>query len=270
MLAIAYAKEKHKALTFDERIEILEQQTPTEDQQKFIKMILYTISRIIRDNIPKHERKQFIDTVVKILRFKNGKQATCYLTGKASSGKTTMITFLTSIWEHFEKGTLSESTKTEFFMDELPGKNINVFEEVKLNKIQLGSFKKLLEGNPILKADMKGTVKEDVEPRPTIMAANYSLLDDFKPEDKEALKHRMFIVPFTHPYAQDDKNMDLTRKIMTSHPDATKLAFLKFLKTMSNYEEQLEEENLVAQIPDDLSDIELFSDSEDDMDQEVS
>lgn len=190
------AQDKLTAITFEERAEaILEGDynkyaiAKGKHIWKFIRMVLYL-------NIGDGDKiNTTLKTWCQILRQKNGKQNAIYLLGNASTGKSTLIHFLSSIWKEDQVGTATKDN-SQFWLQNLIGKKLSVFDEVTMRSSAINEFKLILEGNKNIKSDVKHSTHKKINPQPIIIASNVLVWAKEKREHQSALEKRCHMTQF--------------------------------------------------------------------------
>lgn len=259
-----------QALTFDERIEIARQQEHTPDEMKIIKKINNEILRILKLNIPPTKIKDSINTITRILRSKNNKVNALLLHGGTNCGKTRLLEFFSSLWEMHEIGLINAQTDkgssaSNFWLQGLLSKNINIFDEVVIGKAHLSSFKQILEGSQHLSTEVKYKNAKRIKERPTLMAKNGDIFEQFDPIDKAAMYNRCHTIHFKRYFESDDKGLADLVRFYKHQPHLYRAAFVEFIIRYTDYDDQLKAEAMIEDIPEDIEFDSLFDEPSEDI-----
>ena len=111
--------------------------------------------------------------IFKVLCGEYGKKKTVLFVGPADSGKTAMITLLTSMYPTWQKGVATpQDIKSPFWMEDFVNKEVKIFEEAYCTEANVDALKLCMEGNPTLKTQVKNEGKVYLPPTPVLMASN--------------------------------------------------------------------------------------------------
>ena len=140
------------------------------------------------------------------------KKNTLYIWGPSNTGKTTLIINL--FINYFGKeniGLISNNKNFEY--QHIINKNLLIFDEFDIDKINLESFKKLINKELVL-GEKKGKEPEIIKPTPVIISSNYSL--EYKLnlyENKEAIENRLFKINFKEKFKEEEMISDINEKL---------------------------------------------------------
>lgn len=131
------------------------------------------------------------------------KKNTLYIWGPSNTGKTTLIINL--FINYFGKeniGLISNNKNFEY--QHIINKNLLIFDEFDIDKINLENFKKLISKELVL-GEKKGKEPQIIKPTPMLISSNYSL--EYKLnmyESKESIENRLFVVNFKEKLKENE------------------------------------------------------------------
>lgn len=140
------------------------------------------------------------------------KQNTLYIWGPSNTGKTTLIINL--FINYFGKeniGLISNNKNFEY--QHIINKNLLIFDEFDIEKINIDNFKKLISKELIL-GEKKGKEPEFINPTPMLISSNYSLENKLNmSESKEAIINRLKSINFKEKFKKEEMDYDINNKI---------------------------------------------------------
>lgn len=185
--------------TFSERIDAI-QRCPNAYQQLMINKFADNYDALFRLqgwNIKK-TWKRIYRTLCRT-GVNDGKAKCVYLQGAVSSGKTSLMTLLSSIYKQHEIGSFGpQAIHSQFWLDNLYGKEIYLGDEAQANSSNIQSYLLLLEGNSSTKTEVKFGDKVSLRSKPVIIACNVDIYDKC-PDYKEAILKRVTALRFKEP-----------------------------------------------------------------------
>lgn len=140
------------------------------------------------------------------------KQNTLYIWGPSNTGKTTLIINL--FIKFFKKeniGLISNNKNFEY--QHLINKNLLIFDEFDINKINIDNFKKLISKELIL-GERKNKEPELINPTPMIISSNYNLESKLNlDENKEAILNRLKIINFSEKFEDYEMEENINKEL---------------------------------------------------------
>lgn len=101
------------------------------------------------------------------------KVRTVYMQGPASTGKSSVMQLLTSVYDIREIGRFGpQGSTSQFWLEDLVGKEVYVGDEAPANPLNIQQYLLLLEGNSALKTEIKYGGKPTLRPKPVVIASN--------------------------------------------------------------------------------------------------
>lgn len=101
------------------------------------------------------------------------KVRTVYLHGPASTGKSSVMQLLTSVYDMREIGRFGpQGSMSQFWLEDLINKEVYLGDEAPANPMNIQTYLLLLEGNSALKTEIKFGGKPSLLPKPVIVACN--------------------------------------------------------------------------------------------------
>lgn len=139
-----------------------------------------------------------------ILRGQGKKKGAIVLYGPPNTGKSILVKLFTAVYSPEEIGVLMRTTDdNRFAFQSLIGKECFVAEEYLLNELTADWFKMLLEGNPLFRAEKKGSGMFYIERKPMIISTNFPLTQ-LCPRQTPSVRERCFIYTLTDELKDDD------------------------------------------------------------------
>lgn len=131
------------------------------------------------------------------------KQNTLYIWGPSNTGKTTLIINLfINFFKEENIGLISNNKNFEY--QNLLNKNLLIFDEFDIEKINLENFKKLLSKELVL-GEKKNKEPEIIKPTPVIISSNYNLETKLEMnENKEAIINRIKTINFGEKFEKEE------------------------------------------------------------------
>lgn len=122
--------------------------------------------------------KEMFDVLFRTVSHES-KIRTIYFHGPASCGKSSLMLLLSSVYEEHEIGKFSPlGLNSQFWLDDLYGKEIYIGDEAKATPLNIQVYLLLLEGNRDMKTEIKYGGKPCLEPKPVMLACNTHIFAD--------------------------------------------------------------------------------------------
>ena len=148
----------------------------------------------------------FCDKVFTVLDKEGGKKNTLIFIGESDSGKTTFVNCLLKHINRCDVGNFSPPTNrntSTFWLSDCTNKRIYRCEEMELQAGEgMEKMKTLMEGNAMLKTDIKYKQQQFVPARPTLVTMNGSGPHDvwkFVSSEEDAIRNRCHIFAMLEP-----------------------------------------------------------------------
>lgn len=140
------------------------------------------------------------------------KQNTLYIWGPSNTGKTTLIINL--FINYFGKDNIGLiSNNKNFEYQHILNKNLLIFDEFDIEKINIENFKKLVSKELIL-GEKKGKEPEIIKPTPVLISSNYNLENKLNVnQSKEAIINRLKVINFKERINKNDMDSNINDKI---------------------------------------------------------
>lgn len=140
------------------------------------------------------------------------KKNTLYIWGQSNTGKTTLIINL--FINYFGKeniGLISNNKNFEY--QHLINKNLLIFDEFDIEKINIENFKKLISKELIL-GEKKNKEPELIEPTPMLISSNYNLENKLNFNDnKQAILNRLKSINFKEKFEENEMDYNINEKL---------------------------------------------------------
>lgn len=132
-----------------------------------------------------------------------GKQRCVYMTGPASSGKSSVMLLLSSVYESFEQGRFGpQNINSQFWLQDLLGKEIYLGDEALATPLNIQTYLLLLEGNKDLATEVKYQGNELLKAKPVIVACNNHIFAECQ-GFADAIMSRVVHLEFLHKCPKD-------------------------------------------------------------------
>lgn len=154
-----------------------------------------------KNNMPKSDWRILyrIAGVYTILSQQSGKTSTIILIGASNSGKTLVTNILSS---NLASGAFhGMHSRSQFWLQDLPGKDIYIGEELILDQFNVDYFKLLLEGSNRISVDVKHKPSVPLPKKPLLVTGN-AYIWEYVSRHESAFRNRCMLI-------RSDCNMQL-------------------------------------------------------------
>ena len=160
-----------------------------------------------------------MDTIFNILSNKYIKTKCIFFYGSSNSGKTFLMRVL-SAGDNFGVIMPIKKYGSSFVLQDLPGKDIYIMDELTINDDNVVLLLQLFEGNCFLKTDIKNLDIQHVRGKPVLCSSNvcpFLYVSSYT----MAIRNRCLIIHFTKP------NFDILKRISNQFGQLTNEQFIK-------------------------------------------